>query len=188
MPPGQPKSAAGCGTCRTWLISTTSSRGRWHRPCPHGATITSSSSVPSATATRPPPAAPWKVTSSMLWRSLTPGRASTSMARCATGCARTCVVVPLRHVHHLLAVHRAIMVVGVEQLGDPARTNLDQPLFTKRCTGRYLRLSRRAGPVRDSCVSKDRGDGALILIPPGCRGLLRPVQEHLLPRSRRLHR
>jgi hypothetical protein len=124
----------------------------------------------------------------MLWRSSTPRRASTSMARCATGCARTCVVVPLRRVHHLLAVHRAIMVVGVEQLGDPARTNLDQPLFTKRCTGRYLRLSRRAGPVRDSCVSKDRGDGALILIPPGCRGLLRPVQEHLLPRSRRLHR
>ena len=84
--------------------------------------------------------------------------------------------------------HRAIMVVGVEQLGDPARTNLDQPLFTKRCTGRYLRLSWRAGPARDSCVSKDRGDGTLILIPPECRGLLRPVQEHLLPRSRRLHR
>ncbi len=28
--------------------------------------------------------------------------------------------------HHLLAIHRAIMVVGVERIGDPARTNLDQ--------------------------------------------------------------
>ena len=42
------------------------SRGRWHRRCPPGTTITSSSSARSATATRPPPAGPWKAISSAL--------------------------------------------------------------------------------------------------------------------------
>ena len=59
------------------------------------------------------------------------GRASNShdqLGAVCDGCAHTCMVVPLRgeRVHHLLAVHRAIIVAGVERFGDPARANLDQ--------------------------------------------------------------
>jgi Tetratricopeptide repeat len=63
-------------------------------------------------------------------------------------------------------VHRAIMVVDVERFGDPARTNLNQLAVRG---GLYRALAQafdESGVVWRSCVSEDRGDGALILIPP----------------------
>ena len=58
------------------------------------------------------------------------------------------------------------MVVDVERFGDPARTNLNQLAIRQ---GMYEALTEAfaAGGIGwDSCVSEDRGDGALILIPP----------------------
>jgi hypothetical protein len=69
-------------------------------------------------------------------------------------------------VHQQLAVHRAIMVVDVERFGDPDRTNLNQ--LTVR-DGLYKALPQafgESGIEWGSCVSEDRGDGALILVPP----------------------
>jgi tetratricopeptide (TPR) repeat protein len=69
-------------------------------------------------------------------------------------------------VHQPLAVHRAIIVVDVERFGDPARTNLDQLTVREAL---YLALAQafaESGIGWDSCVSEDRGDGALILVPP----------------------
>lgn len=63
-------------------------------------------------------------------------------------------------------VHRAIMVVDVERFGDPARTNLNQLAVRG---GLYKTLAQafdESGVVWRRCVSEDRGDGALILIPP----------------------
>lgn len=68
--------------------------------------------------------------------------------------------------HHQLAVHRAIMVVDVERFGDPARTNLNQLAVRD---GLYKALTQAfgdSGILWESCVSEDRGDGALILVPP----------------------
>jgi tetratricopeptide (TPR) repeat protein len=72
----------------------------------------------------------------------------------------------VRRVRERLAVHRAVMVVDVEGFGDPARTNLDQ-LAVRDALYRSLSLAfAQSGIGWDSCVSEDRGDGALILIPP----------------------
>ena len=68
--------------------------------------------------------------------------------------------------HQQLAVHRAIMVVDVERFGDPARTNLNQLAVRD---GLYKALTQafgESGILWESCVSEDRGDGALILVPP----------------------
>ena len=65
-----------------------------------------------------------------------------------------------------LAVHRAIMVVDVERFGDPGRTNLNQLAVRD---GLYKALTQafgQSGIAWQNCVSEDRGDGALILIPP----------------------
>ena len=68
--------------------------------------------------------------------------------------------------HPQLAVHRSIMVVDVERFGDPARTNLDQ-LAVRDALYRALAQAFAESRIGwDSCVSEDRGDGALILVPP----------------------
>lgn len=72
----------------------------------------------------------------------------------------------VRRVPERFAVHRVVMVVDVERFGDPARTNLDQLAFRD---GLYRSLSlafAQSGIGWGSCVSEDRGDGALILVPP----------------------
>jgi hypothetical protein len=64
------------------------------------------------------------------------------------------------------AFHRAIMVVDVERFGDPARTNLDQLAIRG---GLYDALRQAFSLSRidwGRCNTEDRGDGALILIPP----------------------
>jgi hypothetical protein len=65
-----------------------------------------------------------------------------------------------------LAVHRAIMVVDVERFGDPARTNLNQLAIREALYKALTAAFAESGIGWDSCASEDRGDGALILIPP----------------------
>ena len=54
------------------------------------------------------------------------------------------------------------MVVDVERFGDPARTSLNQLAIREALYEAFA----GSGIGWDSCVSEDRGDGALILIPP----------------------
>lgn len=65
-----------------------------------------------------------------------------------------------------LAVHRAIMVVDVERFGDPARTNLNQLAIREALYTALTEAFAASGIGWDSCVSEDRGDGALILVSP----------------------
>jgi len=69
-------------------------------------------------------------------------------------------------VHQQLAVHRSIVVVDVERFGDPARTNLDQLAVREALYRSLAQAFAESGIGWDSCVSADRGDGALILVPP----------------------
>ena len=68
--------------------------------------------------------------------------------------------------HQQPAVHRAIMVVDVERFGDPARTNLNQLAVRDGLYKALVDAFGMSGIVWDRCVSEDRGDGALILVPP----------------------
>lgn len=64
------------------------------------------------------------------------------------------------------AVHCAILIVDVEGFGDPARTNADQLAVRD---GMYQALRRSFSSARISwagCVTEDRGDGVLVLVPP----------------------
>jgi tetratricopeptide (TPR) repeat protein len=58
------------------------------------------------------------------------------------------------------------MVVDVERFGDPVRTNLDQLAVREALYRALPRAFVKSGIGWESCVSEDRGDGALILIPP----------------------
>jgi len=64
------------------------------------------------------------------------------------------------------AIHRAILIVDVENFGDPARTNTDQLAVRDKV---YKALRQSFAWARISwaeCVTEDRGDGALVLVPP----------------------
>jgi hypothetical protein len=64
------------------------------------------------------------------------------------------------------AIHRAILIVDVENFGDPARTNTDQ-LAVRDKVYKALRQSfARARISWAECVTEDRSDGALVLVPP----------------------
>lgn len=65
-----------------------------------------------------------------------------------------------------LAVHRAIMVVDVEGFGGPDRTNLNQLAVREALYAALPRAFTESGIGWDNCANEDRGDGALILIPP----------------------
>jgi tetratricopeptide (TPR) repeat protein len=69
-------------------------------------------------------------------------------------------------VHPQLAVHRAIVVVDVERFGDPERTNLNQLAVRDGLYKALIQAFGWSGISWESCVSEDRGDGALILVPP----------------------
>ena len=58
------------------------------------------------------------------------------------------------------------MVVDVEGFGDPARTNLNQLAVREALYEALAAAFAESGIGWESCVSEDRGDGALILIPP----------------------
>lgn len=64
------------------------------------------------------------------------------------------------------AIHRSILVVDVEQFGAAARTNADQIAVREAMYQALRRAFGKGGIAWDSCVVEDRGDGALILIPP----------------------
>ncbi len=64
------------------------------------------------------------------------------------------------------AVHRAILIVDVENFGDPARTNAHQ-LAVRDAMYKALRQSfARARISWPGCAVEDRGDGVLVLVPP----------------------
>jgi tetratricopeptide (TPR) repeat protein len=64
------------------------------------------------------------------------------------------------------AVHRAILIVDVERFGDPARTNAHQ-LAVRDALYQALRQSFASARISwADCVTEDRGDGVLILVPP----------------------
>jgi isoamylase len=64
------------------------------------------------------------------------------------------------------AVHRAILIVDVENFGDPARTNADQ-LAVRDEMYKALRRSLAKARIRwADCEIEDRGDGILVLVPP----------------------
>ncbi|MBB5959567.1 tetratricopeptide (TPR) repeat protein [Saccharothrix tamanrassetensis] len=65
------------------------------------------------------------------------------------------------------AVHRTIVVVDVEGFGDPSRT-LPHQLGTR--AGLYRVVAEAlgaAGVPWEDCYHEDRGDGVLVLVPPG---------------------
>ncbi|WP_410603571.1 hypothetical protein [Amycolatopsis sp. lyj-90] len=65
------------------------------------------------------------------------------------------------------ALDRTIVVVDVEGFTSPERNPLDR-LAVRRGMYEVLRIAFAESDVDfDSCVSEDRGDGALILLPPG---------------------
>ena len=65
-----------------------------------------------------------------------------------------------------LAVHRAILIVDVENFGDPNRTNTHQ-LAIRDTVYKVLQQSFAKVSISwTKCVTEDRGDGVLILIPP----------------------
>lgn len=63
-------------------------------------------------------------------------------------------------------VHRAIVIVDVEKFGDPARTNADQLIIRQGMYDALRQSFAWAGIDWAACVTEDRGDGALILVPP----------------------
>jgi hypothetical protein len=69
-------------------------------------------------------------------------------------------------VYQQLPVHRAIMVVDVERFGDRSRTNLNQLAIRRGLYKALTQAFRKSGIAWADCVSEDRGNGALILIPP----------------------
>lgn len=58
------------------------------------------------------------------------------------------------------------MVVDVERFGDPSRTNLDQLAVRDGLYKALIRAFENSGVSWSTCVTEDRGDGALILVPP----------------------
>src|ERR1700742_5223104 len=88
----------------------------------------------------------------------------------------------------MAAVHRTILVVDVAGFGDHRRNNVDQLAVR---TGLYRALPqafRAAGISWADCEHEDRGDGALVLVPPDVpkaplvedlpRALVAALREH----------
>jgi hypothetical protein len=64
------------------------------------------------------------------------------------------------------AVHRAILIVDVENFGDPARTNAHQLAVRDKMYKALRQSFARARISWAECVTEDRGDGVLVLVPP----------------------
>jgi tetratricopeptide (TPR) repeat protein len=63
-------------------------------------------------------------------------------------------------------VHRAVVIVDVENFGDPARTNAHQLAVREMMYEALRRSFAQAGISWDACVAEDRGDGVMVLVPP----------------------
>ena len=64
------------------------------------------------------------------------------------------------------AVHRAILCVDVEQFGDRRRTHPHQAAVRSGLYAALRTAFARSGVPWTDCYHEDRGDGALILVPP----------------------
>jgi tetratricopeptide (TPR) repeat protein len=64
------------------------------------------------------------------------------------------------------AVHRTIVCADVAGYGDPQRTNRDQVALRDGLYGALRTAFLRSGLRWERCHREDRGDGALILVPP----------------------
>jgi len=64
------------------------------------------------------------------------------------------------------AFHRTIVVLDVEHFGDPSRTNLDQLAVRDGLYRALIQAFENSKISWPNCVAEDRGDGALILVPP----------------------
>jgi len=64
------------------------------------------------------------------------------------------------------AVHRAIVIVDVENFGDPARTNAHQLAVREEMYEALRQSFAQAGIGWDAGMAEDRGDGVLVLVPP----------------------
>ena len=71
------------------------------------------------------------------------------------------------------AMHRAILGVDIEGFADRRRTNPDQIFMREGLYGCLRAAFARSGISWTACYHEDRGDGALILVPPG--GAERPA-------------
>jgi class 3 adenylate cyclase len=58
------------------------------------------------------------------------------------------------------------MILDVERFGDPSRTNLDQLAVRDGLYRALIQAFENSGISLSNCVTEDRGDGALILVPP----------------------
>ena len=63
------------------------------------------------------------------------------------------------------AMHRTILVVDIEQSSNPIRTNSDQLVIRSAMYQSLTVAFRRSDWLK--CRKEDRGDGVLILVPPG---------------------
>ena len=68
--------------------------------------------------------------------------------------------------HQQWPFHRTIMVADVERFSDPARTNLNQLAVRAGFYNAVVQAFRESGVIWGNCEKEDRGDGALILVPP----------------------
>ena len=64
------------------------------------------------------------------------------------------------------AMHRAILGVDIEGFADRRRTNPDQIFMREGLYGCLRAAFARSGISWTACYHEDRGDGALILVPP----------------------
>jgi hypothetical protein len=64
------------------------------------------------------------------------------------------------------AVHRAILCVDVERFGDRRRTHPHQVTIRSGLYDALRTAFARSGVSWTDCYHEDRGDGALILVPP----------------------
>ena len=63
-------------------------------------------------------------------------------------------------------MHRSILVVDVAKFADPGRNNADQVAVRDGMYEALTHAFATAGISWSNCASEDRGDGALVLIPP----------------------
>jgi hypothetical protein len=64
------------------------------------------------------------------------------------------------------AVHRTIVIVDVENFGDPARTNAHQLAVRSVLYETFRRSFAKARISWAACTTEDRRDGILVLVPP----------------------
>lgn len=78
----------------------------------------------------------------------------------------TLLVRAIEATSYLEGQHTSMVLVDVEKFGDPARTDTDQLEVRSGMYGALKHAFAQAGIPWERCEIGDRGDGAMILIPP----------------------